>query len=153
MACALAFGVTSAGAHDGASSTDGAIDHAKITHGHQHGATDGHLSPVQENVELVSKLTLKNAVPEKIADVGVHKGYAYLAAWGVQNCVYNGVHVVDVRNPTTPKEVAFIQFRPRRAATRVRASRHSPLTPPRSPVTSLSQTTRSVPTRASASAG
>lgn len=109
MACALAFGVTSAGAHDGASSTDGAIDHAKITHGHQHGATDGHLSPVQENVELVSKLTLKNAVPEKIADVGVHKGYAYLAAWGVQNCVYNGVHVVDVRNPTTPKEVAFIQ--------------------------------------------
>jgi hypothetical protein len=75
---------------------------------HQHGDTAGHLPPTSSNVELVSKLGLKNVVPEKIADVGVHKGYAYLAAWGVVTCKYNGVHVVDIRNPRAPKEVAFV---------------------------------------------
>ena len=53
-------------------------------------------------------LKLKNVVPEKIADVGVFNGYAYLAAWGFVTCKYNGVHVVDIRNPASPKEVAFI---------------------------------------------
>jgi hypothetical protein len=117
VAALVAIGSLSAGsitvwAHDGASSDDGAIDNAKITHHHhdaQHGGDEGHLpSGSTGNVELVSKLGLKNAVPEKIADVGVHKGYAYLAAWGVVTCKYNGVHVVDIRNPETPKEVAFI---------------------------------------------
>jgi hypothetical protein len=77
---------------------------------HQHGTTAGHLHPEgsNSNVNLVSKLKLKNVVPEKIADVGVFKGYAYLAAWGVVTCKYNGVHVVDVRTPSSPKEVAFI---------------------------------------------
>ncbi len=76
----------------------------------QHGTTAGHLNPEgsSSNVALVSKLKLKNVVPEKIADVGVFKGYAYLAAWGVVTCKYNGVHVVDVRNPASPNEVAFI---------------------------------------------
>lgn len=76
----------------------------------QHGTTEGHLNPEgsSSNVALVSKLKLKNVVPEKIADVGVFKGYAYLAAWGVVTCKYNGVHVVDVRIPASPKEVAFI---------------------------------------------
>jgi hypothetical protein len=77
---------------------------------HQHGVTEGHLHPEgsSSNVALVSKLKLKNVVPEKIADVGVFNGYAYLAAWGVVTCKYNGVHVVDVRTPASPKEVAFI---------------------------------------------
>jgi hypothetical protein len=76
----------------------------------QHGTTAGHLNPegTNSNVALVSKLKLKNVVPEKIADVGVFNGYAYLAAWGVVTCKYNGVHVVDVRTPASPKEVAFI---------------------------------------------
>jgi len=88
----------------GTSAEDGAHDT------HQHGATAGHLLPQgsSANVELVSKLKLKNVVPEKIADVGVFNGYAYLAAWGVVTCKYNGVHVVDVRQPASPKEVAFI---------------------------------------------
>ncbi|MEO7631282.1 MAG: hypothetical protein ABIS44_08045 [Mycobacteriales bacterium] len=84
-----------------------AADDAHDTH--QHGDTAGHLPPTQNNVDLISKLRLKNVVPEKIADVGVHKGYAYLAAWGVVTCKYNGVHVVDIRNPQSPKEVAFVQ--------------------------------------------
>ena len=75
----------------------------------QHGTTTGHLAASNSNVELVSKLKMKNAVPEKIADVGVLGGYAYLAAWGQVTCRYNGVHVVDIRNPAAPKEVAFIQ--------------------------------------------
>jgi hypothetical protein len=75
---------------------------------HQHGDTAGHLPPTSSNVELISKLGLKNVVPEKIADVGVHKGYAYLGAWGVVTCKYNGVHVVDIRDPKAPKEVAFV---------------------------------------------
>jgi hypothetical protein len=91
---------------DGATTTaDGARD------AQQHGTTAGHLFPegTSSNVELVSKLGLKNVVPEKIADVGVWNGYAFLAAWGGATCTYNGVHVVDIRNVTQPREVAFIQ--------------------------------------------
>ena len=73
------------------------------------GPPEGHLPPTSANVQLVSQLELKNVVEDKIADVGVFKGYAYLAAWGGATCKYNGVHVVDIRNPAAPKEVAFIQ--------------------------------------------
>ena len=90
-------------------STDGATHDHSDRDAQQHGDTAGHLPATNLNVELISKLKLKNAVPEKIADVGVHKGYAYLAAWGVVTCKYNGVHVVDIRNPSAPKEVSFIQ--------------------------------------------
>ena len=109
VAIAFATAISSAVAHDGLSSSDGAIDNAKATHGHQHGGEGGHLPATSENVELVSKLELKNVVPDKIADVGVFDGYAYLAAWGGAECKYNGVHVVDIRNPIAPEEVAFIQ--------------------------------------------
>jgi hypothetical protein len=90
---------------------DGAVAVADIARdAHQHGTEEGHLHPEgsHSNVQLISKLKLKNVVPEKIADVGVFKGYAYLAAWGVVTCKYNGVHVVDVRDPANPKEAAFI---------------------------------------------
>lgn len=90
-------------------SSDGGISDDGDRDAHQHGETAGHLPPSSSNVELVSKLALKNVVPGKVADVGVHKGYAYLAAWGVETCNYNGVHVVDIRNPQAPEEVAFIQ--------------------------------------------
>jgi len=103
----VAAGVATAASGDpdgGIAVSDGARD------AHHHGTTEGHLNPEgsSSNVALVSKLKLKNVVPEKIADVGVFKGYAYLAAWGVVTCKYNGVHVVDVRTPESPKEVAFI---------------------------------------------
>src|SRR5919204_2872511 len=90
---------------------DGAVAVADIARdAHQHGTEEGHLHPEgsHSNVQLIGKLKLKNVVPEKIADVGVFKGYAYLAAWGVVTCKYNGVHVVDVRDPANPKEAAFI---------------------------------------------
>src|SRR6266540_4056145 len=108
---ATAFtGSGTASAHDGATSFDGAIDNAKVTHEHdQHGGAAGHLAAGHANVDLVSKLRLKNVEPDKIADVGVFNGYAYLAAWGGTTCSYNGVHVVDIRNVAAPTEVAFIQ--------------------------------------------
>ncbi len=92
-------------------SSDGALTAADgARDAQQHGKTQGHLNPEgsSANVDLISKLKLKNVVPEKIADVGVFNGYAYLAAWGVVTCKYNGVHVVDIRDPETPEEVAFI---------------------------------------------
>ena len=94
-------------------SDDGAIDNAQATHGHdqhhQHGGDEGHLPAVKKNVEVVSKLALKNAEPGKIADVSVLGNYAYLAAWGGQTCTNNGVHVVDISDVRSPREVAFIK--------------------------------------------
>ncbi len=89
---------------------DGGLHHAGDPRdAHQHGETAGHLPPSDSgNVELVSKLKLKNVVPEKIADVGVLGDYAYLAAWGVVTCKYNGVHVVNIADVDSPREVAFI---------------------------------------------
>ncbi|MGH8938550.1 MAG: LVIVD repeat-containing protein, partial [Actinomycetes bacterium] len=76
---------------------------------HQHGETGGHLpASSTDNIDVVSKLKLKNVVPEKIADVGVLGDYAYLAAWGVVTCKNNGVHVVNIADVENPKEVAFI---------------------------------------------
>ncbi len=106
IAAGLATAAVSATPDGGIDASDGARD------AHQHGVTPGHLNPegTSSNVALVSKLKLKNVVPEKIADVGISPdgNYAFLAAWGVVTCKYNGVHVVDVRNPASPKEVAFI---------------------------------------------
>ena len=110
LSSALALAATAAahpGADDGGVAADDSARDAK-----QHGATEGHLFPAgtSSNVELVSKLKLKNVVPEKIADVGVFNGYAYLAAWGgAGTCKYNGVHVVDIRAVGSPREVAFVQ--------------------------------------------
>ena len=92
---------------------DGGIDAEDGAHDtHQHGDATGHLPATHENVAVVSKLRLDNVVPEKIADVGVHEGYAYLAAWGSVTCEDNGVHVVDIRNAANPKEVKFIRSKP-----------------------------------------
>jgi hypothetical protein len=96
--------------HDGVSADDGAIDNAGATHDHdhQHGGEEGHLPPTSENVSLVSKLELPDVVEGKIADVGVYKGYAYLASWGGVGCDNTGVHVVDIHDPANPEVAAFI---------------------------------------------
>lgn len=100
-----------ASGHPGHDVTDdgGVSTGAKERNAHQHGETSGHLPPSSTpNIDLVSKLKLKNVVPEKIADVGVLGDYAYLAAWGVATCKYNGIHVVDIADVENPQEVAFI---------------------------------------------
>ncbi len=79
----VAAAIAIAAGNEGVRSADGTITNAKSTHGHhQHGDLTGHLPASQANVRLVSKLELKNVVRDKIADVGVWKGHAYLAAWG-----------------------------------------------------------------------
>ena len=112
LAVALVALVVPAFAHDEPFTDDGGVapgHHER--HSHQHGANDGHLPAANSNVDVISQLGLKNVVPEKIADVGVSPdgNTAFLAAWGVVTCKYNGVHVVDIANPAAPREVAFIQ--------------------------------------------
>jgi hypothetical protein len=87
-----------------------------VPHGsHQHGTNEGHLPPVRRNVRLVSKLELTGRFgdvrPGQIADVGYHKGYAYLNSWQSETtgtCERGGVFVVDIRRPRHPVEVGFI---------------------------------------------
>ena len=78
----------------------------------QHEGQGGHLPETRENISLVSKLELKgrfgNVVPEQIADVAVHKGFAYLNSWDEASCSRGGTYVVDIRNPREPKEIAFV---------------------------------------------
>lgn len=96
---------------------DGVVDSGAEIHAlahHQHGGQDGHIGAKQENVDLVSRLNLSKVAEGKIADVAVHKGYAYLGAFaqdtcsGPENVVDGGVYIVDIRNPESPKEIAFL---------------------------------------------
>jgi hypothetical protein len=112
LALALVSMIASTASADDDVASDGAISAADAArHAHQHGAAGGHLPPTSAKVDLVSKLRVKNVVPEKVADVGISPdgNYAFLASWGVVTCKYNGVHVVDIADPASPREVAFIQ--------------------------------------------
>ena len=107
---AVVVAASSAVAHT-AAVEDGAYDNAKATHGHdahQHGGTEGHIDVANYGLDLVSKLKLSRVVEGKIADVGVFKDTAYLAAWGGSTCKHNGVHVVDIADVNAPAEIAFI---------------------------------------------
>ena len=104
---------TAAAAHGaGVLISDGAYDNAKDTHAHeaQHGGLVGHLKPVSRNVTHISTTEMSQVTEGGIADLAVHKGYAYLNSWGgAGNCGRNGVHVVDMADLTKPVEVGFIQ--------------------------------------------
>jgi hypothetical protein len=82
----------------------------------QHGSPVGHLPSARENVELVAKLEptrqFGSIVPEQIADLTVHEGFAYLNSWAEPTCSKGGVYVVDIRNPANPVEVGFIPALP-----------------------------------------
>jgi len=79
-----------------------------------HGPLFGHLTPVQHNMDVVGKLNLINpntrqpVLPEQVADVSVHKGFAYLNSWDSPTCENGGTFVVDIRDPAQPRQVAFI---------------------------------------------
>ena len=110
LVASLVFTPGLASGHDDFTDDGGIRPGTEERHAHQHGATGGHLPSTAHKVELVSKLNLKNVVPEKIADVSVSPdgNYAFLASWGVVTCKYNGVHVVNIADPAAPREVAFI---------------------------------------------
>jgi hypothetical protein len=62
----------------------------------------------QENTEVVGTYRVPGVKPGQIADVAVHKGYAYLNSWDDPDCEGGGTHVVDIRNPSAPQRVGFI---------------------------------------------
>ena len=78
----------------------------------QHGPSEDHLPPQQQNLELVGSLELTGAFgdvqPGQIADVAVHKGFAYLNSWDNPNCERGGTYVADIRNAAQPREIGFI---------------------------------------------
>ena len=92
--------------------------------GGQHGSPGLHLPASNANVELVSKLKLNGAVPERITDVSVEGNYAYLgnaaeayvdedANPETPRCTKpGGVHVVDISDIRNPREVGFIATTP-----------------------------------------
>jgi hypothetical protein len=106
----LAVG-SAATAHDGGIVVDdGVIDNAKATHGHhsQHGGEEGHLPAGSSDVRVVGKSTVGHIGEGRVADVGVHNGYAYLTAFRDPSCKQGGVYVMDIQDPTDPHQVAFI---------------------------------------------
>jgi hypothetical protein len=80
----------------------------------QHANGFDHLLPTSKNVDLIGKLNLIDpatgvpVLPGQIADVAVHKGYAYLNSWDSPTCEGGGTYVVDIRDPAHPKQIAFI---------------------------------------------
>ncbi len=74
------------------------------------------LPAAQENIELVGELNPKGPASfgntgvrtGEIADLAVHKGYAYLNSWDGPLCDRGGTYVVDIRDPAAPKEVSYI---------------------------------------------
>ena len=78
----------------------------------QHDGAGGHLPPVAENVSLVGKFSpnaLGQVVDGQIADLAVHGTTAYLNSWDESTCTKGGVYVVDIADPTRPKELGFIK--------------------------------------------
>ena len=74
----------------------------------QHGGDEGHLPPRQSNVKVVGKAPIDTPVPGRVADVGVFKNHAYLAAFNEPDCQRGGVYVFDIKNPKSPSQVGFI---------------------------------------------
>jgi hypothetical protein len=70
--------------------------------------TPNYLPQRRENLEVVGQYQIPGVRTEQIADLAVHKGYAYLNSWDDANCQGGGTYVVDIREPSAPKPVTFI---------------------------------------------
>ena len=85
----------------------------------QHGGDDGHLIGTGDwgKIELVGQLEVTQT-EGLVADVAAYGNYAYLANWGEPDCAGPekggvntpdaGAWVIDISDPTNPKEVNFI---------------------------------------------
>jgi Ca2+-binding RTX toxin-like protein len=62
----------------------------------------------QENLEVVGRLQIPGVRLGQIADLAVHKGFAYLNSWDDAQCRDGGTYVVDIRTPSNPQLVTFI---------------------------------------------
>ncbi len=70
--------------------------------------TPSNLPGRQENMEVVGTLEIPGVRPGQIADLAVHKGFAYLNSWDDPQCRDGGTYVVDIRNPSSPQLVTHI---------------------------------------------
>jgi hypothetical protein len=99
----------------------------------QHDGLDRHLPPVRQNIELVGKMEVNTpdafrfdpesdplvqdssqpqVVEGQIADVGVFKNAAYLQSWAESTCKRGGFFSVDITNPASPQQLAFVPALP-----------------------------------------
>ena len=92
-------------------STDGATDSAVVAShaNHKHGGQDGHLPGSSSGLSLVGQMRINQDTEGRVADVAVHKGHAYVAAFNDGDCQKGGVYVFDIRTLTAPKQVNFIR--------------------------------------------
>lgn len=112
---ALLLGAGPVLAHDEPLIDDGVLDSGKETHNHhshdqQHGEEEGHLDPVDVNVDVIGQLDLFAGAeqPGRIADVSAYGDYAYLTAFWEPECDRGGVYIVDISDPAEPEFVSLI---------------------------------------------
>lgn len=80
------------------------------SHNDQHGGTGGHLPASSLNVDLVGQVTVSDATPGLISDVGVLKNTAYLGQFspGCASGGGGGVYIIDIADVNNPTEIGFI---------------------------------------------
>lgn len=108
LAAALAASLTFGATPTSADPTPGGTAHADDIHQYQHGGLAGHLPATNENVRLVGKVRVHDAAPSRIGDVGTYGNYAYLGIFDGTTCGSGGTYVIDISDPTNPREVGVI---------------------------------------------
>ena len=77
-----------------------------------HATLFGHLPPVEQNLELVGRARADRFAGTdrrgQIADLAVHKGFAYLNSGTSESCTKGGTYIVDIRDPANPAEIGFL---------------------------------------------
>ena len=66
------------------------------------------LPPVADELDVVGRFQVPGVRLGQIADLSVFKGYAYLNSWDAADCTRGGTYVVDIRDPSRPRQVGFI---------------------------------------------
>jgi hypothetical protein len=97
-----------------------AMPTAASAHPEQHGGPDGHLEGTGDygKIDLVGQVEVTQTA-ELVADVAAFGNYAYLANWGEADCAGPaekggvnspdaGAWVIDISDPSNPREVNFI---------------------------------------------
>jgi hypothetical protein len=74
----------------------------------QHGGDAGHLPATQSNVELVGRADIEGAGEGRVADVAAFGNYAYLTVRDPEGCSDAGVAIMDISDPSAPRQVGFI---------------------------------------------
>ncbi|QIN84497.1 hypothetical protein GBA63_19000 [Rubrobacter tropicus] len=94
---------------------EGVIDtagEAHAEHDEQHGGQQGHLPPRRKDIRVVGKAAIDSPVEGRVSDVGVFGNYAYLGAFNEPDCQRGGVYVFNTKDPTSPRQVNFIEAAP-----------------------------------------